>query len=102
MTAAAGIPLAAVQVRLQRRSRKRRPWAPTLSWRVIAATYVYAGWLCAQSYGMTRTLVWRHQHFSFKVLLLGYAVAGALLIWNAVYNRKLRRQAEAGTLDVAN
>ena len=95
ITAVAGIPLAAVQVRRQRRSRKRRPWAPALSWRVIAADYVLAGWLCAQSYGMTRTLVWRHQHLSFKALFLAYAVAGALLLWNAVYYRKLRRRAEA-------
>jgi len=102
IAAVVGIPLAAVQVRVQLWVRKRRPRAPVLSWRIIAAIYVFAGCACAQSYGMTRTLVWQHQHLSFKALLLSYAVAGALLIWNAVYCRKLRRQVEADTLDVAN
>lgn len=93
--AVAGIPLAAAVGWLDRWSRKSRPWAPGLSWRMIAALYVFAASMGADAYGMTRTLVWRNQHLPAKVLLLADAVAGVLFIWNLVYYWKLRRRADA-------
>jgi hypothetical protein len=98
----AGIPLSAVLAGLQRWSAKSRPWAPLISWRVIIAVYLYVGGMCAQAYGMTRTLVWRHQHISYKMVLLSGVVAGVLLIWNLLYYRRLRRRAEAEAKPVAS
>jgi hypothetical protein len=98
----AGIPLVAVLVRLQTRRRKSRPWEPGFSWRLFAAMYVFMAGAGAESYGETRTWVWRHQHLPFKALILSNAVACVLGIWNARYYRKLRRQAEADAQAAAN
>ncbi|HTR94944.1 MAG TPA: hypothetical protein VMI73_24705 [Trebonia sp.] len=103
IAALAGIPLAAVLVWLLMRRRKSRPWEPVFSWRMIAGLYVFMTGACAAAYGDTRTLAWRRQHLlPLRALLLLDALAGALYVWNALYCRKLRRQAEAGAQTAAS
>jgi hypothetical protein len=87
------IPVAAVLVRLQLRILKSRPWNPGFSWRMIAAMYVLMTGMDVVVYGDTRTLAWRHQHVPYNAIFLADAAFFVLVIWNALYLRKLRRQA---------
>lgn len=96
IAAVAGIPLAAVLVRLLTWQVKSRPWAPTFSWRMTAATYVSMAGLGVQAYGDTRTWAWQHQHLPYQALFLSPVAYAALFAWHGLYHRKLRRQAEAG------
>lgn len=98
IAALVGVPLADVMTRLQMRWRKSRPWAPQFSWRTIAATYVFMAGACAASYGETRTLAWQHQHLPYRALYISDGAACVLFIWDALYRRKLRRQAEDARL----
>jgi hypothetical protein len=45
-------------------------------------------------YGDTRTWAWQHRHVPHNALFLMDAAAFVLFIWNLLYLRKLRRQAE--------
>ncbi len=102
IAAMAGIPLAAMQVRRQLRRRKTRAWEPWFSWRAIAGMYSLQAGLGVLAFGDTRTLAWQQQHRSVKAVFLALAVSGVLLIWNGLYWRKLRRQAEAGAQGSGN
>jgi hypothetical protein len=102
IVALVGIPLAAVQVRPPMRRRKSRVLEPGFSWRMIAAMYTLMTSQAVLAYGFTRTLAWQLQHRPYKALFLALAVGGVMLIWNGLYWRKLRRQAEAGAQDSGN
>lgn len=95
IAALAGIPLAALSAVLHRRRQKSRPWAPGLSWRMIAALYVIIIPQCVTSYGDARTWTWQYKHLPHAALFLTVAAGLVLLFWHASYSDKVVRQAKA-------
>ena len=63
---------------------------------MIAAMYILITDPCVAAYANTRTLAWQQQHRPGKALFLPLVVSGVMLIWNGLYHRKVRRQAESG------
>ena len=102
IAALAGVPLAPVLVRLQMWGRKSRPWTSGFSWRMTVGIYILMAGMGAQAYGDTRTWAWQREHLPYKAIFLVLAVSGVMLIWNLLYWRKLRRQAEAAAQGSGN